>query len=190
MVTLLLLFSFVSSLTAQGTTAPPRRVVARAVSPYYGAAADDALPVGYVNEGDSCVVESLMVTEGGTPWFALRLDTVRVWSPTSHWRYAREITEEVSGTRDREEEDRKRRLMILREHRDWPRRVIRAVREGRVCLDMTAEQLEASWGAPVQRSPGFTLGIGRHESWLYEGSEGEMLVVNLQDGRVIGWSLE
>jgi hypothetical protein len=175
---------------AEHAAAPSGRVIARSVTPYYTAIDDQALPAGYVDRGDTCAVESLVVSESGASWFALWLDTIRVWSPTGPWRYARQITEQVSGTRAREEEDRRRRLAILRRHRDWPRRILRAVREGRVCLDMTGTQLKAAWGTPLQTSDTFTLGIGRHQSWLYEGSDGRLLVVNLQDDRVIGWSVE
>ncbi len=165
------------------------RVAALGVTPFYEKAAPGQLPSGYLNKGDTCTVERVLVDTSGLAWFFLCRGESSVWSPASGWRYVAAASDELSGARKEEEEDRKRRLRVLQEHRDWPRRVIRAVREGKVCLDMTSEQLGAAWGEPAQKSRSFTLGLGNHDTWFYAGDGGSMHIVSLQNDRVIGWSL-
>ena len=81
-------------------------------------------------------------------------------------------------------------MSVLRDHPDWPRSVIRAVRNGQVCLDMTGGHLKASWGEPFQKSMAFTLGMGKHDMWFFRASDGAILTVSLQNDRVVGWVVE
>jgi hypothetical protein len=83
----------------------------------------------------------------------------------------------------------KRRLHIVLEHKEWPRRIQKIVKDGKICLEMTKEQLLASWGEPIQKNDAFLLGFGKHEVWFYKGTDGRYLVVNVAQGKVIGWSL-
>ncbi|MBD3394040.1 MAG: hypothetical protein GF418_00300 [Chitinivibrionales bacterium] len=160
------------------------------VAPCYARPAPGGLPSSYVNKGDTCVVENTVVDSLGAPWFALAKEGGTVFSPADHWRFAGDGSAGVSAARRQEQADRKRRLAILRAHRDWPRRIARAIRDGKICIDMTAEQLAASWGEPEQKSACFTVGLGEHEAWFYLDDRDGALMVLLRDARVIGWSLE
>jgi|GEM_PF-1346455 len=173
---------------ADGTAEAPK-AVALQLAPLYEQAAPGLLPAGFANKGDTCAVEKVSVDTAGTAWFALMHLSGRFYSPASNWRYAGKVTNELSQERTPDDEDRKRRLRILQQHRDWPRRIIRAVREGKICLDMSLEQLIASWDEPMQKSRCFTVGLGEHEVWLYAGRDGKTLIVSLQEGKVMGWSL-
>ena len=166
------------------------KVVAMKVTPYFAEARPGLLPRGYVNQGDTCLMLQAHVDSLGAPWFELKRDEQKIWSSAKNWQYVSDIVdEEVSAARKQSDADRKRRLRILQKHRDWPRRIIRLVREGEICLDMTAEQLAASWGEPLHKSRAFTVGLGEHEFWIFSGEKGRMPVVSLRNGRIIGWSL-
>jgi hypothetical protein len=179
---------------ATGDTRPAQSEAGRVVSvrpaPHCPEPLPGLLPAGYINKGDTCLVETTLVDSSGGAWFLLHTGTTRVWSPAVNWRYVGAVTDEISASRGVNDDDRKRRLRILQQHREWPRRIIAAVREGKICLDMSGEQLVASWGEPSQKSPAFAVGLGVHEAWFYAGTGSDAAVVLLIDGRVIGWSME
>ena len=53
---------------------------------------------------------------------------------------------------------------------------------------MTEEQLIASWDEPIQKSSAFTIGLGTHSIWIFEGKKSEVPAVILKDQKVIGWT--
>lgn len=146
------------------------------------------LPVAYANKGDTCTVLGVHVDTTGTPWFGLSRDGGSTWSPARFWRYVAGGEGGAVVSVSRTDEDRKRRLRILRQHSGWPRRIVRAVREGEVCLDMTEEQLAAAWGEPFQRSSAFVLGLGSVTIRFFRVADRPLIGVVLLDGRVVGWT--
>jgi hypothetical protein len=166
-----------------------RRISAGKVVPFYAKPQSDLLPSGYFGKDENCDAESLFVDTSGSAWFRIRRNGASVYSPASDWRYVAAAGEDVSTQRSEDDADRKRRLLILQQHRDWPRRIIKAVRDGTICLDMTTEQIIASWDEPFQKSRCFTLGLGNYEVWFFTGRDKKLLAVTLTNGRVTGWSL-
>jgi hypothetical protein len=84
--------------------------------------------------------------------------------------------------------DAKRRYRVVAQHPEWDRRIVKAVREGKICLDMNETQLLGSWGEPLQKSAAFILGAGKQDLWLYKSHGGKFETVFLIKGRVVGWS--
>jgi hypothetical protein len=165
--------------------AAPRKAVAARIAACYERP-EKNLPVRYIDKNAAIEVDSLYVDSLEAAWFRLR--GAAGWVLASEVRLADEGRGDSVSLSMGTDADRKRRLAVLRDHPDWPRRIIRAVRSGTVCLEMTSEQLVASWGEPFQKSAGFVLGAGPHDVWLFRGNKEEVLVVHLLDGRVIGWS--
>ncbi len=165
-----------------------QKAACNGVTPYYSEPCPGLLPKGYIQKGKIYPVPEVTVDTLGMPWFALPLKESKVWSPAKYWTYVSEIDTSAFAEGKQSEADKKRRLRILREHRGWPRRIIRSVRFGRICLDMTAEQLLASWDTPIQKNDAFTIGIGNHEIWLYNTHSGKYTAVLLKNDKVIGWS--
>ncbi len=147
-----------------------------------------SLPVTYKKKGDTCTVQEVTVDSIGNPWFSLTVNGQSLWSPARWWTYVSEIDSEAFVDGKQSDEDRKRRLTILKQHHDWPRRIIRAVRLGQICLDMNSEQLIASWETPLQKSNAFTVGVGQHGIWIYKPAQGPLVVVQIQNDKIIGWT--
>ncbi len=74
----------------------------------------------------------------------------------------------------------------LRDHPDWPRRIMQAVRKAAICLKMTREQLLLSWNEPYQKTSGFILGFGDVEIYFYR--QADPIAVILKNGEIVGWS--
>jgi hypothetical protein len=85
--------------------------------------------------------------------------------------------------------DNKRRTHIVMEHQEWPRRIKNIVRDGKICLDMTTDQLIASWGEPMQRDSSFISDKVNYRIWIFKGKNGDFVSVNIIAGKVRGWSL-
>jgi hypothetical protein len=159
-------------------------------SPCFAEPAADQLPLRYLDKKDTCRIDSFWVDTTGRAWYR-----VSASGRDLGWTYAQGlrliaqagVDELVSETGGATDVDKKRRYDLVRQNPGWPRRVIKAVRAGQICLDMTGAQLAASWGEPVQKSTAFTTGIGEHDMWFYKGSSGEILAVSLEEDRVIGW---
>ncbi len=165
---------------------------ARAIktTPYYHEAKVGSLPAGYINKGDTCPVVAVHVDTTGIPWFQFNINSSPVWSPAKYWKYISEIDTTAYAEGKQGDEDKKRRLRVLREHREWPRRIIRAVRFGRICLDMTGEQCIASWDKPEQKSSSFTIGLGKHAIWLFKDQSNIYTAVIIKNNRIIGWTFK
>lgn len=155
---------------------------------YYSQPHPGLLPRGYLKKGETHTIIDVTVDTVGIPWFSIVIQSKSVWSPAKYWNYVSEIDTAAYIEGKQGEEDKKRRLRILREHRDWPRRIIRIVRFGRICLDMTGEQLIASWDEPFLKRSAFTIGLGRHEIWFYKNQKELFTAVVVKNDKIIGWS--
>lgn len=167
-----------------------QKAIAVKVTPLFKEAQANLLPINYAKKGDSCTVTGVHVDTSGIPWFNVSIRTNPYWSQAKYWQYVADIDTAAFLEGKQSEEDKKRRLRILRQHRDWPRRIIRTVRFGRICLDMNSEQLVASWGDPLQRSNAYTIGIGKHDIWIFESKNDKKAIVLLKNDKIIGWSLK
>jgi hypothetical protein len=85
-----------------------------------------------------------------------------------------------------ESQDKKRRLIELRKHAEWPMRVRSAVHNGAICLKMSVDQLYASWQKPYVETSGFILGFGNVDIFFYRQDNPVAVVV--KNNEVIGWS--
>ncbi|MFQ5861608.1 MAG: hypothetical protein ACE5IC_00625 [Candidatus Brocadiales bacterium] len=63
------------------------------------------------------------------------------------------------------------------------------IRKGRLQVGMTREMVRASLGEPTETSAKTALGGTVKERWFYD-KEDETLTVELQDGKVVGWTQE
>ena len=167
-----------------------QKAIALKVAPLFTEAQTGLLPKNYVKKGDTCSVIGIQVDTSGFPWFNVSVKTNHYWSPVKYWQYVSDIDTAAYLEGKQSEEDKKRRLRILRQHRDWPRRIIRTVRFGRICLDMSGEQLIASWGDPIQKSNAYTIGLGKHDIWIFDSKNERKSIVLLKNDRIVGWSLK
>lgn len=183
-------FVIFTALGARGTDSH-REIVLLKDAPCYPQPRGGQLPRAFLERGDTCTVDSVATDSTSRLWFRLASPQSGTWIPGTAVRYVENIDGgEISSPVHDDRDARKRRYRILREHRDWPRRIQRAIREGVVCLGMSREQLTASWGEPFQKGKAWTLGIGEYQSWFYRGDEGQIVYVCLAEDRVIGWYLE
>ncbi len=166
-----------------------QKAITTKVAPFYSEPNIDLLPKGYVKKGDTNTIHFVSIDSLGNPWFQLVEKDFQVWSPAKFWQYIALIDTVAFLEGRQNEKEKRRRLRILREHRDWPRRIIRTVRFGRICLDMTTQHLAASWGDPTQKSNAFTVGLGIHSVWIYSEEAGSKItVVIIKNNSVIGWT--
>jgi hypothetical protein len=184
----LLLFVFCSAAAAAGGV--PKKALALETAPCYEEPRSDGLPRLYVGPSDTILVDSVFIDSSNVAWFKVRAKNLSVWTIGAKVRYVSEVSGEMFAVKAQEDQDKFRRLKILREHDAWPRRIKNAVRAGQVCLSMTGQQLEASWEAPQQKEKLFILGIGACESWHYAATAKKPCSVILQNDAVIGWSAE
>ena len=188
--TIFMLLLFISNAIYASGNDSLQKAIALKVAPLFTEAQTGLLPKNYVKKGDTCSVIGIQVDTSGFPWFNVSVKTNHYWSPVKYWQYVSDIDTAAYLEGKQSEEDKKRRLRILRQHRDWPRRIIRTVRYGRICLDMTGEQLIASWGDPIQRSNAYTIGLGKHHIWIFNSKNDRKAIVLLKNNRIIGWSLK
>lgn len=167
-----------------------QKAISLKINPYYSEAQSGLLPKGFVNKGDTATIFGIQVDTVGIPWFQIKIKKKVLWSPVKYWQYVSEIDTAAFIEGKQSAEDKKRRLRILREHKDWPRRIIRAVRFGRICLDMDREQLIASWDKPFQKTTAFTIGLGKHSIWMFKGKKDNIAAVLIKNGRIIGWTIK
>lgn len=164
------------------------RLLAARTAPVYEQPAGGLLPVGFVEQNDTCTVQDSTKDSAGICW--MRVAAAR----TKGWLHAADLV--PPGALDGRSEsadapvnkaDRKRRHRFLTDNPQLPRRIKAAVKDGQVCIGMTPEQVVASWGEPFQKGRGFALGLGEYDCWFYRGSAGRVLFVNLVNGSVTGW---
>ena len=159
-------------------------------APWYDNPAPAQLPQGFFEKMDSCIVDTAVVDSAGTPWFKVHKGSRQGWVAASKVRYTSEIKDDFFTAVRSDDADKKRRLSVLRQHENWPRRIKLAVRNGSVCLDMTAEQVVAAWDKPVRTGKAFVLGVGTVTRCYFGESAATVLCVDLQNDRVIGWSTD
>ncbi|MBD3345486.1 MAG: hypothetical protein GF401_10530 [Chitinivibrionales bacterium] len=165
-----------------------RAAIALKSVPCFETPVEGTLPRNYIDKLDTCYVESLHVDSTEQPWFRVVNDQASGWVRAQNIRYVSDLNADFIAGRLQGDEDKKRRLVILRKHPEWPRRIQRAVRNGQICMDMTEEQVRASWGKPLHAEMAFILGLGDHRTWFYKDKTGKPVCVTLQNERVIGWS--
>ncbi|MGB7566316.1 MAG: hypothetical protein WBM07_00535 [Chitinivibrionales bacterium] len=168
----------------------PKPALALKTTPYFEKPVSGLLPLGFINKLDTCKIDSSLIDSLGTPWFRIRLHDQALWLHAGDMRYVTDMPQDFVSMQVKGDDDKKRRLQILQNKPDWPHRIKMSVRDGQICLDMTEEQLVAAWGVPFQKGVTYTLGIGDHATWLYRSSMGKILLVNLQNGQVIGWTVD
>jgi hypothetical protein len=185
-----LCFSIVlAALAACGQT-PKKTALALEASPYFEKPEQGLLPKGFLGKRDTCTADSTFVDSAGVAWFRIQVRSSDGWVLARAMRYVSDIPADFFSIEAKGDEDKKRRGDIVKSHPEWPLRIKKAVRAGQVCLDMSAEQLAASWGEPLEKRKTFMLGVGEYTSYIYKGAAKGSLLVCIQNNRVIGWSLE
>jgi hypothetical protein len=177
------------ALTAGGQ-AVKKTALALETAPYFEKPEQGLLPKGFLGKRDTCTADSTFIDSTGVAWFHVLIKSSRGWALARAMRYVSDIPADFFSTEVKGDEDKKRRADIVKSHPEWPLRIKKAVRAGQVCLDMSGEQLVASWGEPLEKRKTFILGIGEYTSYIYKGTAKGSLLVCLQNNRVIGWSLE
>lgn len=167
-----------------------QKALATSISPYYKSLNNEGLPTGYISKNDTGIIQSVMLDSAGIPWFSIMTGGVCVFSPAKYWKYLSDADTSAYADGESNDSDKKRRLTILHDNPQWPRRIIRAVRTGRICLDMTSAQLIAAWGEPIQKSDAFAVGLGTHTIYFFQNSSEKLTSVLLKDDVVVGWSLK
>jgi hypothetical protein len=184
------LFLFLAFSTASATADTTATVVPIGLAPLYDNPLSGGLPMSYCEPSDTCHIDSSARDSAGTVWLKIKSGSKSGWIQKSSVKAPRSQDEgpKSAGVSLKADPDAKRRYRVLEQHGDWPRRIIKMVREGKICLDMNDDQLAASWGAPVQKTRAFILGAGTHELWIYRSVGGESTIVFLVKNRVVGWS--
>ncbi len=177
-------------LSSAGTPAASKTAVAVASTAFFERPEPGLLPRGYIDRRDSCTVDSVIADSAGTAWFHIRAAKSEGWAVAGGLRYVSDVPADFFSKETRGDEDKKRRADIVKNHPEWPLRIRKAVHAGQVCIDMTADQLVASWGEPVEKRKMYMLGIGDYSCLIYNGTSRATLLVSLQGGRVVGWSVE
>jgi hypothetical protein len=176
--------------------AEPKTAMAMTTAPVFDEPAQGLLARGFIGKRDTCEIDSTVVDSTGAAWFHIRESRGNGARKSGGWiaagavRYASDIPQNFTSRDAAGDADKKRRLEILKKHPDWPRRVIGAVRSGRICLDMTEEQVVAAWGAPAERHKSYMVGIGDYFVFLYKSVDKGLLGVMMQNDRVMGWTTD
>jgi hypothetical protein len=187
---------YLTVFTVQTSLPAPKNAIAVETAPLIEAPEAGLLAGGFIDKRDTCAVDSTVVDSTGTAWFhvrALRADRKgksEGWVISKAIAYISDIPADFASREARGDEDKKRRLEILKSHSQWPRRIIKAVRGGQICLDMNVEQVIASWGEPAEKRKSFMIGVGDYQALLYKGVGKGTLIVTLQNDRVIGWTTD
>jgi hypothetical protein len=161
------------------------------LTPLYEKPVSNGFPIAFLEPADSCITDSSIAEGTGGAWFRIKSRTLEGWVTGSSMRGTEAGIEEPrikAGAFKKSDPDAKRRYRILEQHADWPRRIVKAIREGNICLDMNEEQLSAAWGDPLRKARAFILGAGQQELWYFKGEDDIILAVFLSSGRVVGWS--
>jgi hypothetical protein len=165
----------------------PKNTVALDAVPCFEEPDASALPKQYLGKRDTCSSDSAVVDSLGNPWFRLIIGGSVLWARAEKLRYTADTPLDLLATGSDDADAIKKRRSALQNHPEWPRRIRKAVHAGQICLDMSEDQLNASWGTPSAKARSFILGVGNHDTWIYKGKDDHPVTVSLQDGRVIGW---
>jgi len=161
------------------------------LTPLYEKPVSNGFPIAFLEPADTCITDSSISEGTGVTWLLIRSGNLQGWvTGSSMYRKGNDSGESRirAGVFRKSDPDAKRRYRILEQHAGWPRRIVKAVREGNICLDMTEEQVSAAWGDPIRKAKAFILGAGQQELWYFKGEDGIILSVFLNRGRVVGWS--
>jgi len=180
-------------LTSAGAVASQGRpALVTGLSGMYESPAPDALPAAFLEKGDTCHLGRHLVDSTGSAWYVLAPpdpDSGK-WVRATYLRLVTAQDSSMSAPAPAGDKDRKRRYQAVRENPGWPRVVLRAVREGKICMGMSAAQVRASWDEPFQQRDAFILGAGTHRVWFYRTGGVTVITVHFSNEGVIGWSLE
>jgi hypothetical protein len=150
------------------------------------------MPSRFADANQTCTIDSTFVDSSSNIWYGIMIDKKVYWSQSVGFKVVTGVTSdstiEKSGNK-LSDADSRRRLKIVMQNSSWPRRIQKAVKDGTICLGMTAEQLQGSWGEPVQRDSTFISDNVKFTIWTFRNSNGHLLSVNIIDGKVCGWSL-
>jgi hypothetical protein len=184
---------FVAVIFALSTCAAPKNAVVIETAPFFEEPIPGLLARGFLDKRDTCTVDSTHVDSLGAAWFHVGASSTKKaggWVGAKSVLFVSDMPADFASQDARGDGDRKRRLEILKNRPLWPRRIIQAVRSGKICLDMTQEQVVASWGEPAEKRTAFMIGVGDYAALLYRDIGSGTLVVALQNDRVIGWTTE
>jgi hypothetical protein len=127
----------------------------------------------------------------GATWFHIRFKNADGWVASSALRYISDVPADFFAQRsEHADEDMRRRADAVKAHPEWPFRIRKAIHSGLVCIDMTLEQIKASWGEPREKRGMYMLGVGDYYCLVYKGTSGTDVLVTVQNERVIGWSVD
>jgi hypothetical protein len=158
------------------------------LTPLYESPVSGGLPLSYLESADTCRIDSTRFDTANIEWVFARGQSRSGWLQKSSVRLAYLPPSAPQSKSFILDADAKRRYRIIAQHPDWERRIVKVVREGKICLDMNDEQVLASWGEPLQKGAAFILGAGKQNVWLYKSPGGRFETVFLVKGRVVGWS--
>lgn len=182
----------ISNYSNSNSLSKPKLAKTIQLSPLFEIPGKGQLPLYYFEKNQNCTIDSTAVDSSGDMWLLVARENKKGWTSPDNVQMSSSDDSDSTLFNDAiktTDIEIKRRLHIVLQHKEWPRRIQKSVKDGKICLEMTAEQLLASWGEPLQKNIAFLLGFGKHEVWFYKGTDGRSLVVNLAEGKVIGWSL-
>jgi hypothetical protein len=161
------------------------------LTPLFEKPISNGFPIAYLESSDTCIADSSFSDGAGNAWQRIRSGEKYGWVRASSMLAngtSGASAPKKQGTYKKDDPDAKRRYRALEGHADWPRRIVKSIREGNICLDMNGEQVYAAWGEPFRKGKAFILGTGQQEMWYYKNEGGTIEVVFLNNGRVVGWS--
>jgi hypothetical protein len=151
-----------------------------------------SLPSFYLEKNQTCTVDSTYSDSTGAIWSHVSTDKKTGWVSAGVIRISSIEQNDSNASApiaNIPDIDKIRRSHLAFQHQEWSRRIQKAVRDGKICLEMATDQLVASWGEPFQKGAAFLSGFGNHEIWIYKDKDGKVLLVFLADNKIIGWSL-
>jgi hypothetical protein len=188
---------FLLSTCLAGTvSAAPKTAIATENAPYFEEPRPGLLAQGFIDKHDTCAVDSTAVDSTDAAWFHVRPRpgengrSAGGWVAAAAVKYVSDMPANFVSRDEAGDKDKKRRLEILKSHPQWPRRIMTAVRNGRICLDMSEDQVVASWGEPAEKRKSFMIGVGDYVTLFFKGGDPGTLAVTLQGDRVIGWTVD
>lgn len=189
----IIFFTFVTIVFfAAGTVrATPKNAIVTETVPFFEEPGPGLLARGFLDKHDTCAVDSTHVDSAGAAWFHVRASSMKKadgWVNSKSVLFLSDMPVDFSSREARGDEDKKRRLEIIKTKPQWPRRIMQAIRNGRICLDMSEEQVVASWGEPAEKRKAFMIGIGDYSMFVYKNASRETLLVALRNDKVIGWT--
>ena len=166
-----------------------RIVLPLGLTPLFDVPAPGGFPISYLEPSDTCRIDSARFDTANVEWAFVRSQSRSGWLQKSSIRPALMPSMVPQSKVGKLDADAKRRYRVLGQHPEWERRIVKVVREGNICLDMSEEQVLASWDEPLQKSMAFVLGAGKQNIWIYKSPGGRFETVFLVKGRVVGLSL-